>query len=175
MEGKLLLYREDLLRQIKSQKFPMSNAVVKLDNGLYKTVTKNPDYTGRLVGAQELAIAVHTPLKHITAQMLNNYWLAGRLDLVSALIERAALNYREFKIDQWNEIKDFALRYYAALNIQSLRQILRYLNSFLSVVAFNKTIIAQFQTVSTLEGALKIKMMQDDFTKSLNDDDLLEE
>ncbi len=127
-----------------------------------------------LIGATELNLAANTPLKYITPQLLENYWLAGRIDLVSALVERFALNRMEFKVDETIKLQEFGLKYYESIGVQSSRQILRYLNAFLEVIRLQKSGAQLFGNSATMTMAMQMSTVQQNFEKSVGWDNLLE-
>ena len=177
VQQELLNYKQDLIRDIKSKKFPAYNGTT------YNPVTmkKSPDPAGRAIGVAELAIAQSTPLKHVNSSMLTNFWQAGRIDLVSALIERAALNLQEFTGSVADDIKAFALKFYTSIGVQSSRQTLRYLNAFIKIAELyqsNAQAMAiggkDFNNSVAMQGYLKVGMLEADFKKSIADDNLLD-
>jgi hypothetical protein len=115
--NQLKIQRKELLQEIKSQKFPL----------YYGSATKS-------IGSMELQTALQTPLKYISAQLLKTFWDEKRTDLVSALLERFAINHLEFKIDEAQKITEFGIQFYEDIFVQPKRELLKYLDAFISLV-----------------------------------------
>jgi hypothetical protein len=121
---KIASERRSLLTEIKAKKFPLYSARAKTINSMgIVTIHPSPDMQARTAGASELLIASQTPLKYITGILLENFAAAGRIDLVSALIERAMLNQGELQGRQYQDIYNVGLEHYDQLGVQPDRQL----------------------------------------------------
>ena len=121
---------QSLLNDIKSKKFPAYTAKAKTydDTGTGRTIITvhdHPDVEMRLVGAAELQQAAQTPVKNINVQMLESYLASGRIDLVSALCERAAMNMPHLNSTERVEVENFIKAYYNHIGVSQPRQVLR--------------------------------------------------
>lgn len=159
---------QSLLTDIKGKKFPMYSARQKTVDPLGITNTsKLPDMTARLVGAQELALAQNVPLKYIDGSMLKNFADTGRYDLVSGLIERAALNQKELQGKNYQEIYEFGLEYYDKLGIQEDRTLYR------TVRSTEKNLIVPVSTTMDWD-SMRIVMAEGTVMADIANDNLLE-
>ena len=178
IENELQSYKQDLIRQIKVLKYPAYHGMVKEYFLNTVTTTVTPDNTSKAIGATEMLQASQIPLKYINSELLRTFWQSTRIDLVSALLERYALNQKEFSIDMSMKLQEFGVEFYEGIGVQSLRQTLQYLNAFLKVVATQKTeggTTAQlFGSETSLSQALQLGQIQSDFEKAMGWDTLLE-
>ena len=177
VEEQMSNFRADLIRDIKSRKFPFFNANTKSaessGNIHWTTVSKIPDYPARAIGSSELAIASSTPLRNISPAMLENFFQAGRIDLCSALVEKFALNRGEYKGNDASDLQSWAMSFYRSIGVQDSRETLRYLNAFLEVISQFKSSVTRGGN-DAMQYGLRVAMMQADFQKQVGYDSLLE-
>lgn len=144
--------RQVLLTEIKAKKYPAYSS---------------KDSSQRVVGAAEMQIAANTPLKYINSTLLQNYAAAGRTDLVSALIEKAAMNSGELQGKNYSEVYQFAQSYYDSIGVNEDRTLYRQLKA-----------VENHIMTPALNGAncdsMKLILAEGNAVSEINTDNLLE-
>ena len=162
---KMVVEQQGILTTVKEKKFPLQHARVKTEAGCFVSVGRLPDMNARAAAATELAIAASTPLKYINAQLLENYASAGRTDLVSALIERSALNTGEVK--DFPDVYAFAQEFYQTIKVAEDRQLYK------QIGGIEKYLIAPVSQTMDFDG-MRIIVSENIYQHELNTDNLLE-
>lgn len=164
MKERVAQEKQALRTSIVEKKYPLYSARQKSQLGNITTVSNLPDMQARAIGAQEMTMAASIPLKHISRRLLENYAAQGRIDLTSALIERAALNMNELKLENYQEVYSYAHEFYDKIGITEDRQVLK------KIEAIEKFVIEPAATSN--EG--KIAYSEPAFAAEIAKDNLLE-